>query len=32
MIQATMARKTLDPPQEKSTKGEKNYITPAGYR
>jgi transcription elongation factor GreB len=27
-----MARKTLDPPQEKSNKGEKNYITPAGYR
>jgi transcription elongation factor GreB len=32
MIPATMVRKTLDPPQEKSTKGEKNYITPAGYR
>ena len=27
-----MVRKTLDPPQEKSNKGEKNYITPAGYR
>lgn len=27
-----MARKTLDPPDEKSSKGEKNYITPAGYR
>ena len=27
-----MVRKTLDPPQEKSTKGEKNYITPGGYR
>ncbi|MBN2575114.1 MAG: transcription elongation factor GreB [Deltaproteobacteria bacterium] len=27
-----MARKTLDPPEEKSHKGEKNYITPAGYR
>jgi transcription elongation factor GreB len=27
-----MARKTLDPPAEKSPKGEKNYITPAGYR
>ena len=27
-----MARKTLDPPQEKSNKGEKNYITPAGYK
>ena len=27
-----MARKTLDPPTEKSNKGEKNYITPAGYR
>lgn len=27
-----MARKTLDPPQEKANKGEKNYITPAGYR
>jgi transcription elongation factor GreB len=27
-----MVRKTLDPPQEKSTQGEKNYITPAGYR
>ncbi len=27
-----MPRKTLDPPAEKSTKGEKNYITPAGYR
>ena len=25
-------RKTLDPPREKETKGEKNYITPAGYR
>jgi transcription elongation factor GreB len=25
-------RKTLDPPADKSTKGEKNYITPAGYR
>jgi transcription elongation factor GreB len=24
-------RKTLDPPREKETKGEKNYITPAGY-
>jgi transcription elongation factor GreB len=24
-------RKTLDPPKEKETKGEKNYITPAGY-
>ena len=27
-----MPRKTLDPPAEKSTQGEKNYITPAGYR
>ena len=27
-----MARKTLDPPKEKENKGEKNYITPAGYR
>ncbi len=27
-----MVRKTLDPPEEKSHKGEKNYITPAGYR
>jgi transcription elongation factor GreB len=27
-----MPRKTLDPPAEKSHKGEKNYITPAGYR
>jgi transcription elongation factor GreB len=27
-----MVRKTLDPPAEKSNKGEKNYITPAGYR
>jgi len=27
-----MPRKTLDPPAEKSSKGEKNYITPAGYR
>jgi len=27
-----MVRKTLDPPEEKSPKGEKNYITPAGYR
>jgi transcription elongation factor GreB len=27
-----MVRKTLDPPQEKQNKGEKNYITPAGYR
>jgi transcription elongation factor GreB len=27
-----MARKTLDPPEEKPNKGEKNYITPAGYR
>jgi transcription elongation factor GreB len=27
-----MARKTLDPPAEKSNKGEKNYITPTGYR
>jgi len=27
-----MVRKTLDPPQEKQDKGEKNYITPAGYR
>jgi transcription elongation factor GreB len=25
-------RKTLDPPKEKENKGEKNYITPAGYR
>ena len=29
---AAMARKTLDPPKEKENKGEKNYITPAGYR
>jgi len=27
-----MSRKTLDPPAEKPAKGEKNYITPAGYR
>ena len=27
-----MARKTLDPPQEKQNKGEKNYISPTGYR
>jgi len=27
-----MVRKTLDPPEEKSHPGEKNYITPAGYR
>ena len=27
-----MVRKTLDPPAEKSTKGEKNYITPEGYK
>ncbi|MGD0839181.1 MAG: transcription elongation factor GreB [Polyangia bacterium] len=27
-----MPRKTLDPPAETSTKGEKNYITPAGHR
>ena len=27
-----MPRKTLDPPAEKPGKGEKNYITPAGYR
>src|SRR5512147_150458 len=27
-----MPRKTLDPPADKPTKGEKNYITPAGYR
>jgi len=27
-----MTRKTLDPPEEKSNKGEKNYITPAGYK
>jgi transcription elongation factor GreB len=27
-----MVRKTLDPPQEKKIKGEKNYITPTGYR
>ncbi len=27
-----MARKTLDPPADKASKGEKNYITPAGYR
>ena len=27
-----MARKTLDPPDEKQNKDEKNYITPVGYR
>jgi transcription elongation factor GreB len=27
-----MVRKTLDPPAEKSHKGERNYITPGGYR
>jgi transcription elongation factor GreB len=27
-----MPRKTLDPPADKPNKGEKNYITPAGYR
>jgi transcription elongation factor GreB len=27
-----MVRKTLDPPQDKPNKGEKNYITPAGYK
>ena len=27
-----MVRKTLDPPAEKSTNGEKNYITPEGYK
>jgi transcription elongation factor GreB len=27
-----MPRKTLDPPAETSNPGEKNYITPAGYR
>jgi transcription elongation factor GreB len=27
-----MVRKTLDPPEENANKGEKNYITPAGYR
>ena len=27
-----MVRKTLDPPQDKQSKGEKNYITPAGYK
>jgi transcription elongation factor GreB len=27
-----MARKTLDPPADKPNPGEKNYITPAGYR
>ena len=27
-----MVRKTLDPPADKPNKGDKNYITPAGYR
>jgi transcription elongation factor GreB len=27
-----MVRKTLDPPAEKKIKGEKNYISPDGYR
>jgi transcription elongation factor GreB len=27
-----MVRKTLDPPADKPNHGEKNYITPAGYR
>jgi transcription elongation factor GreB len=27
-----MVRKTLDPPADKKSKGEKNYISPAGYK
>ena len=27
-----MVRKTLDPPAERPTNGEKNYITPEGYK